>query len=82
MTTVAMKRGWKYGSHRDFIITARRLVEESGNNEIGKGFEAARQFHANFYQSFLDDGAIAEARPQVHQFVLLILAFVDINTDD
>lgn len=81
LTAVAVERGWRYGSHRDFIATARALFEESGDAEIERGFEVARKFHANFYQNFMNDSVIESFRPNVHQFVPSILAFLDITAD-
>ena len=28
---VAMERGWRHGSHRDFVVAVRQLAEESGD---------------------------------------------------
>ena len=82
MLAVALGRGWRHGSHRDFVVTVRRLVEESSVDTLSAGFDAAHQFHANFYQDFLDDDEIAENRPLVHQFVPIVLTFLDITADD
>lgn len=77
LTAVAMERGWRYGSHRDFIITAQRLVEESGDDDMAERFDEARQFHANFYQNFLGDEDIAYSRPRVREFALKVLTFLE-----
>lgn len=74
---VIMDRGWRHGGHRDLIVTARRLAEESGSAILHEEFDVARQFHANFYQNFLDDDEIAENRSHVHQFVQRILILLD-----
>ena len=79
---VIMERGWRHGGHRDLVVTVRRLAEESGSEILHEKFDAARQFHANFYQDFLDDDEIAENRPLVHQFVPSILAFLDASVED
>ena len=79
---VTMERGWRYGGHRDLVVTVRRLAEESGSEILQEEFDSARQFHANFYQNFLDDDEIAEIRSLVHEFVPRILAFLNITADD
>ena len=79
---VIMERGWRHGGHRDLVVTVRRLAEESGSEILHEEFDAARQFHANFYQNFLDNDEIAEIRAQVHQFVPTVLNFLDMNPDD
>lgn len=78
---VAIERGWRHGGHRDFVVTVRRLAEESGDETLSEYFEGARRFHANFYQNFMDDGYLQDFRPLVHQFVPSILAFLDITVD-
>ncbi|MCY3542583.1 MAG: hypothetical protein OXH22_00860 [Chloroflexi bacterium] len=77
LTAVAMERGWKYGRHRDFVITAQRLVEEAEDDEMAECFYEARQFHANFYKNFLRDEDIAYSRPRVHEFALKVLTFLE-----
>ena len=74
---VAIERGWRHGGHRDFVVTVGRLAEESGNETLNEDFDAARKFHANFYQNFMEDSVLEIFRPKVHQFVPSILAFLD-----
>ena len=79
MLAVAIERGWRQGSHRDFVVTVRRLVEESGVETLSEGFDAARQFHANFYQNYMEDAEIELLRPRVHEFVPTVLGLLDIR---
>lgn len=68
--------------HRDLVVTVNRLAEESGSEILHEEFDAARQFHANFYQNFLDNDEITENRSKVHQFVPTVLNFLDMNLND
>ena len=77
LTAVAMERGWRYGSHRDFIIAAQQLAEESGVGDIAESLDEARQFHANFYRNFLGDEELALSRPRVQGFVIKVLDCLD-----
>ena len=79
---VAIERGWRYGSHRDFVVTVRRLTEESGDETVSECFDEARRFHANFYQNFMEDADIERLRPRVHEFVPTVLDLLDISPDD
>ena len=77
LTAVAMERGWHYGTHRDFITTAERLIAEVGGDEyMTEGFDEARRFHSNFYQGHLTDIKIAGTRPLVHSFAYFVLNFL------
>ena len=78
---VAIERGWRHGGHRDFVVTVRRLEEESGDETLSENFDEARRFHANFYQNFMEDARVELLRPRVHEFVPKMLAFLDITTD-
>ncbi len=79
---VAIERGWRYGSHRDFVVTVHRLTEESGDETVSECFDEARRFHANFYQNFMEDADIERLRPRVHEFVPTVLDLLDISPDD
>ena len=76
-----MERGWRHGGHRDLVVTVRRLAEESGDAMLENDFEVARRFHANFYQNFMEDAVVENFRPNVHEFVPRVLAFLDSNTE-
>ena len=62
---VADQRGWDHGknSHRRLVV--RRLAEEYEEFWLRAGYAAAEQFHANFYNNFMEDDAIEDYRPIV-----------------
>ena len=66
---VADQRGWDHGknSHRRLVV--RRLAEEYEEFWLRAGYAAAEQFHANFYNNFMEDDAIEDYRPIVHELV-------------
>ena len=65
----AEQRGWDHGksSHRRLVV--RRLAEENEELWLRAGYAAAEQFHANFYNNFMEDDAIEDYRPIVHELV-------------
>ena len=73
----AQQRGWNYGSHRDLMQVARRISEEQSDISIYAQFDAARKLHANFYQGFLENHELDELRPNVHTFILRVLALIE-----
>ena len=66
---VAEQRGWDHGknSHRRLVV--RRLAEEYEEFWLRAGYAAAEQFHANFYNNFMEDDAIEDYRPIVLELV-------------
>ena len=66
---VAEHRGWDHGksSHRRLVV--RRLAEEYEEFWLRAGYAAAEQFHANFYNNFMEDDAIDDYRPIVLELV-------------
>lgn len=58
---IAEARGWRHTSHRDLFNVARRLANETGQREILELFNTASALHANFYEGWLDDVAIAQS---------------------
>ena len=70
---VAEQRGWDHGknSHRRLVV--RRLAEEYEEFWLRAGYAAAEQFHANFYNNFMEDDAIEDYRPIVHELVKRLL---------
>ena len=47
---VAEERGWEHGRHANFFEVVRRVVAETGDQEIWVAFEMARGLHENFYE--------------------------------
>ena len=58
---IAEARGWRHNSHRDLFNVARRLANETGQPEILELFSTASALHANFYEGWMDDVAIARS---------------------
>ena len=47
---VAEERGWEHGRHANFFEVVRRVVAETGDQEVWVAFEMARGLHENFYE--------------------------------
>ncbi len=47
---VAEEREWEHGRHANFFEVVRRVVAETGDQEIWVAFEMARGLHENFYE--------------------------------
>ena len=50
LKSIAEQRGWDHHSHRRIRQTATRLVQETGDREIGRLYRVASDLHTNFYE--------------------------------
>ncbi|RLF23575.1 MAG: PaREP1/PaREP8 domain-contain protein [Thermoprotei archaeon] len=53
LNIVALRRGWRHYSHRDYSDIVERIAEELKNPVISKLFAIAERLHANYYHSFI-----------------------------
>ena len=56
--SVAETRGWPHNGHRQLFQTVRRLVAETGDEDIRTAFTHAGALHTNFYEGWLEREAI------------------------
>ena len=77
ITAVAIRRGWKYRTHRDMKNAAQRLAAELDDPFLVGGFGLAEKFHKNFFHDEMEDYEIASDRPYVHLYVNRVLALLD-----
>lgn len=67
--SVAEERGWSHNAHRDLFRSITRLVEETGDEDIRTGFNAASSLHTHFYEGWLDRETVAANLDRVAEFV-------------
>ncbi len=70
---VAEERGWDHGKSKHRREAIRRLAGERNEILLTAGYSLAEQFHAHFYNNFMEDDAIEHARPIMRQFIHRIL---------
>lgn len=49
----AESRGWTHDGHRQLFTAIDRLVQETGDRDIRRTFNAARELHINFYDGLM-----------------------------
>ncbi len=54
LKAVAEERGWKHGQHRNLYTVARRLAQESEDEDLRTYFAYAGELHTNFYEGLMD----------------------------
>ena len=66
---VAEERGWEHIRHAQLIATVRRVVAETGDQELWLSFGAARDLHENFYEEEMASDDVDFHLAQVSGFV-------------
>ncbi len=69
LKAIARQRDWAHGGHYQLYQMVDRLVEETGDNALGRFFKVAESLHANFYNNFMTDTAV---RTGVEDVTLLL----------
>ena len=69
---VAQQRGWDHDGHGLLYHAARRLRNETGDQDIIRFFAVAGSLHTNFYEDWLDAESVAEMLDSVERFVELV----------
>ena len=60
LKSIAERRGWRHGRHRDLFPVVNRIAAETGQPEISFMFDAANTLHANFYENWLPDDMVED----------------------
>ena len=66
---VAEERGWDHSRHAQLIGTVRRVVAETGDQELWLAFGAARDLHENFYEGEMGASDVGYHLGHVTQFI-------------
>ncbi|RFA98302.1 PaREP1 family protein [Pyrobaculum aerophilum] len=69
LNAIAEKRGMPHYSHRDYAVLIERLYEETGDEELLKGFALAERLHANFYHNFMERKSFDVHRREVLRLI-------------
>ena len=66
---VAEARSWDHSGHRQLFVTVRRLVEETGDEQLRAGFAFANVLHINFYDGLLPREDVEAYLAHIREFV-------------
>ena len=66
---VAAERGWDHGRHGNLYQAVRRLVDETGEEDLRRLFGLAGELHSNFYEGFLAPADVEGHLADVTRFV-------------
>ena len=67
--SVAERRGWKHDGHALLYQVVSRLVEETGDTELGTFFHVAGNLHSNFYKNWLPQELVQSGLDSVIEMV-------------
>ena len=65
----AEARSWPHRSHGRLFDAARRLAEETGDDQISLLFHAASALHQNFYENWFSRDSVATGLTQVEELM-------------
>ena len=66
---VAERRGWAHQSHAALYRVVRRLVNETGDEDIRRWFQIANALHTNFYENWDDAENVAGGLDDVERLL-------------
>ena len=66
---IADQRGWIHNGHAPLFQAIRRLVEETGDEQIGVLFHVANALHTNFYENVMDGELVTASLSEIRQLV-------------
>ena len=66
---VAERRGWEHNGHALLYQAVSRLVEETGDTELGTLFHVATSLHSNFYENWLPQEMVQSGLDSVMEMV-------------
>ena len=75
-------RGWPVGKSQRLFELVDLIIADCGEVALKTGFFRASRLHANFYNGFMDDDAVAENQAIVRSFVERVLALVPADHPD
>ena len=67
--SVATRRGWEHGGHRQLFQVVNRLAQESEDPELRQLFQLANSFHSNFYENWMTREFVEQGVSQVQALV-------------
>ena len=76
---VAERRGLQHTKHRDLIRVVGQLVQESGHQELRRGFQVAESLHSNFYEDWMSESMVRESIANVEQFLSALEPLITSN---
>ena len=74
---VAQERGWEHVHHAQIIAAVRRVVAETGDNDVLIAFQMARGLHENFYEGELEADNVDVSLRHVASLVEKLRALID-----
>lgn len=78
---LAEERGWRHRSHRLLYDIVEDLVDETGDENLSRGFQAASVLHTNFYENALRPRTVRRNLREVQQLLAELEPLLDRNPE-
>ncbi len=69
LKSLAERRGWQHGTHREFYRIIRRLRDEMDTDDLREQFVYATELHSNFYENYMDESEIRKSTEKVEALI-------------
>ena len=67
--SAAETRGWQHDSESYCFINVRKLIDETGDQDIGRFFGAAINLRDNFYYEWMQQNQVRKLADDVHKLI-------------
>lgn len=78
---VAEERGWRHRSHRLLYDIVEDLVDETGDENLSRWFQAASVLHTNFYENALRPRTVRRNLREVQQLLAELEPLLERNPE-
>ena len=78
---IAEERGWRHRSHRLLYDIVEDLVDETGDENLSRGFQAASVLHTNFYENALRPRTVRRNLREVQQLLAELEPLLERNPE-
>ena len=74
---VAEQRGWERGAHYQLSNAVTRMIQETGDREMGSLYTTANALHTHFYEGWLTPDIVEGGIKDVARFIDKVEALLD-----
>jgi len=67
--SVAERRGWPHGGHRELFLVVSRVAQETGDRRFSAFFREANGLHWNFYEHWMDRYHVEQGLESIQELV-------------
>ena len=74
LKALATLRGMEHNDHWKLRLVARQIVDETGQERIGRLFRSGEALHSNFYEQWMPEDEVRESMSDMRELIDLLLS--------